>query len=287
MYCLWAQLGPKSLHRSCLLMPAIQPARLRQQAALLVEQFDQPDAFIRSLHHLLDFYADRTHHPGQAGEPPPLLSAYNVRPPVLRQVLLELTPLAQENPDAALRLCDALWAQPYLEMHLLSAGLLGQLPIEPPVAVMDRVQAWAEQEKDARLITILFDQGMGRLRKESPQLVLQRVEKWLADTEPFIQQLGLRVLLPLAEDPDYQNLPVIFHLIYPLARSIPSGLRPELLDVLAALARRSPQETAYFLRQTWLAIQSPDTAWLIRQSLPAFPTNIQESLRRALRETSN
>ena len=30
-------------------MPAIQPARLRKQAALLAQSFDQPEVFIRSL----------------------------------------------------------------------------------------------------------------------------------------------------------------------------------------------------------------------------------------------
>ena len=50
-------------------MPAIQPVRLKRQSALLVEQFNNPAAFIRSLHHLLEFYADRVHRPGQAGEP--------------------------------------------------------------------------------------------------------------------------------------------------------------------------------------------------------------------------
>lgn len=265
-------------------MPAILPARLRQQAALLAEQFEQPDAFIRSLHHLLDFYADRTHRPGQAGEPPPLLSAYNVRPPVIRQVLQELVQLAPENPEAALNLCDALWNQPYLELRLLAAGLLGQLPVDPPEPVLERVQAWVKQGTEARLKTVLFDQGLARLRKEDPNLVLQRAEEWLSSADPFDQQLGLQAMLPLVSDPAYQNLPVFFRLIYTLVRSIPPGLRPDLLDVLAALARRSPQETAYFLRQTLLTLQSPDTAWLIRRSLPAFPLNTQESLRRALRE---
>ena len=65
-------------------MPAIQPARLKQQAVLLAQQFDNPVAYVRSLHHLLDFYADRAHRPGQSGKPAPLTSAYRVHPPVLR-----------------------------------------------------------------------------------------------------------------------------------------------------------------------------------------------------------
>ena len=76
---------------------------------------------MRSLHHLLDFYADRARRPGQSGKPAPLIDAYKVHPPVLRHILQELIPLAAENPDAGLALCDALWEQPYLEFRLLAS----------------------------------------------------------------------------------------------------------------------------------------------------------------------
>jgi hypothetical protein len=91
-------------------------------------------------------------------------------------------------------------------------------------------------------------------------------------------------LLPLICDPAFENLPVFFRLIQQLCQAAPAALRPDLLDVLAALARRSPQETAYFLRQTLIFPDSPDTPWLIRQSLSQFPPEMQSSLRQAMRE---
>jgi len=60
-------------------MPAIHPARMKIQVARLGEKIRQPEVFVRELHNLLDFYADRTHRPGQFGEPPPLLAI--IKPP--------------------------------------------------------------------------------------------------------------------------------------------------------------------------------------------------------------
>jgi hypothetical protein len=73
-------------------MPAIHPARLKIQAAQLVERFSTPHSFVSRLHDLLDFYANRAYRPGQSGEPHPLLTAYNVPRPVLHQVERELIP---------------------------------------------------------------------------------------------------------------------------------------------------------------------------------------------------
>ena len=82
-------------------MPAINPARLKQQAALLADHFDSPAAFVRSLHHLLDYYSERVQRTGQAGVMPTLLPAYRVRPQVLRLVLQELSVLKLLLPGQA------------------------------------------------------------------------------------------------------------------------------------------------------------------------------------------
>jgi len=69
----------------------------------------------------------------------------------------------------------------------------------------------------------------------------------------------------------------------PFLRTAPLPIRPDVLDVVAGLARRSPRETAFMLRQNLEAPDNPDTSLLIRQSLPHFPKDIQESLRLAVR----
>jgi hypothetical protein len=265
-------------------VPAIQPALLRQQAALLVEHFADPPAYIRSLHYLLDFYADRARRAGQAGMPAPITSAYNVRPPVLRMILQELTPPAIEAPEAGLALCDALWAEPNLEFRSLAAMLLGQLPPSPPERIITRLKTWLVPDLEFYLIESLMNHALGRLRQEHPQSMIRLIQDWLESSKPLYQQLGLRALLPLVENPHFENLPVFYRMIQPLVSNVPSGLRPDLLDVLGALAHRSPQETAYFLRQTVVHPDAADTAWLIRQLLNEFPPEQQEMLHNVVKE---
>ena len=265
-------------------MPAIQPARLRQQVAELAEHFDDPPEFSRSLHLLLDFYSDRARRPGKTGRPGPLLTAYNVRSPVLRMLVQELNPLIQDNPEGGLELCDALWSEPYLEFRLLAAMLLGQIPPYPPEPITDRLKRWITTDVEFYLIEALLVHGVEQLHNEQPQVFLQLIESWMESTIIFEQQLGLRTLVQLINDPRFENLPVFFRMIQPLCQAAPAALRPDLLDVLAALAHRSPQETAYFLRQCLMFPDAPDTPWLIRQSLSKFPDESQTNLRQAMRE---
>jgi hypothetical protein len=264
-------------------MPAIQPARLQQQAETLAGRFSDPPAYIRQLHDLLNFYADRTLRPGQSGKPNPLIAAYKVSPPVLRSFLKELLPLAAQDAQQALALVDALWAEPVLELRLLSSMLLGQTPLEHPEPVIQRIQDWVKPELEDALIQALLVNGLVRLRQENSPAIVSLVQSWLEQTNLFYQQLGLRTLLPIIQDPAYENLPVFFRLIHPFVQSAHRSLRPDLLDVLQALAQRSPQETAYFLRQTLALPDSPDTPWLIRQCLGSFPPAQQEMLKKAVR----
>jgi hypothetical protein len=267
-------------------MPAIQPARLKIQTARMAENFSSPDLFVRSLHELLDFYSDRTYRPGQAGEPPPLLKAYNVPPPVLRQILKELNPYVLQDRSATLGLCRQLWDENIYEFRTLAVSLLGQVASEPPEAIFDLVKVWALPSTEMRLLTALFTTGLARVRNDLPEVYIRQARRWLAASTVFTKQLGLLALLPMLDEPRYDNLPVFFRLISPLVRTAPLPLRPDLLEIIQRLARRSPQEAAFFLRQN-LAIKTdnPGTAWLARNSLDSFPPEIQVNLRAVLRET--
>jgi hypothetical protein len=264
-------------------MPAITPALLKQQAALLGDQYDSPAAFVRSLHHLLEFYADRAHRPGQTSLPPTLSPAYKVRPQVLRLVLQELVARASDEPEAGLILCDALWEQPVIEFRILAADLLGHIASPTADPILQRIYSWSQPDLEERLLNELLDHGLAGLRKDYPGDVVNLIRNWLGSEQRFEQHLGLRALLPVVNDYDFENLPVVFRLIQPLVRVTPPALRPELLDVLGALANRSPGEAAYFLRQTVSLPNSPDTPLLIRQCIKEFPATIQDDLRKIVR----
>jgi hypothetical protein len=153
------------------------------------------------------------------------------------------------------------------------------IPCTSAEPILARLQAWIKPDTEARLVDALCTQGLACIRQQNPTVVISLAESWLTKKDVFYQQVGLRLLLPLINDPQFENLPVIYRLILPLTRSSPARLRPDLLDMLAALAHRSPNETAYFLQQTAAMPNSPDTAWLIRQSLHVFPEKTREGLR--------
>lgn len=264
-------------------MPAIQPARLKQQARRITEHYRDPVVYVRELHKLFDFYSDRARRPGKAGRPDPLIQAYNVRPPVLRSLAQELLASAREERSAVLVLCDALWEEPYLEFRYLSAALLGQISPIPTDSITERLKRWITPQLELHLIETLLSTGVERLHREQPRAQLDLINDWLMTTDHFRRQLALRSLLPLIRNPEFENLPVFFRMIQPLCQVVPANLRPDLLDVIAALAQRSPQETAYFLRQTLSFSDAADAPWLIRQSLAKFPPEIQAGLRSALR----
>lgn len=265
-------------------MPAIQLAKLKIETNHLAEKFHKPSKFVRDLHALCDHYAERTRRPGQSGEPPPLLSTYKVPAPVLRQVVKELSPYVEEDNTGAIDLADALWQEPYLEFRLLAASILGMVEPLPVDRLIGRLNAWVDANTDDRLLTAIMEVGLARLREEQTGTYTGQIRSWLDSEAIFPQRLGLRGLLYLLKSQKFENVPAVMRLIAPLVRSTPARLRADIVDVIQVLARLSPKETAYFLRQNLeLKTDNPGTAWVIRHSLNCFPIEIQASLRHAMR----
>lgn len=266
-------------------MPAINPARLKIQATELVQHFSNPAAFRQELHNLLDFYADRTYRSGQTGKPAPLIARYNVPPPILRQILKELVPQGYEDRRSGLDLCDALWAEPVLEFRQLAARLLGQIQPEPPDEIIERIQHWGVSGCGEQLEKDLVVEGLKRLRQELTGEYLRQVESWLSSEHLAIQQIGLKALLALLDQNHFENLPAIYRMLSPLFRTSQAKIRFDILAVLELLAKRSPRETAVFLKQNLaLRTEYPGIPGMVRNSLRFFPSEVQDSLRSSLRE---
>lgn len=263
-------------------MAAIHLLRLKEQIAQLAVYFPQPETFHRRLHELFDLYADRSYRPGQAIRPRPLIQTYHTPPLVLRTLEQELGKQTNDLPDAALAVAELLWRDEYLEPRLLAAALLGQIPVNPPEPVLERLLAWADPDVDPQILETLMLQGSQRLRREQPERWLALVEHWLDSASKEIQEVGLKSLLPLVQDRSFQNLPRIYRILDPLVQSAPGEFLADLQKNIEVLARRSPAETAYFLRQMLSLSETGGTVRLVRRCLPAFPEEQQASLRKAL-----
>jgi hypothetical protein len=267
-------------------MPAIQPARLRQQVFDLVALFLQPALFIKALHDLYFTYSDHTFRPGQESTAPALMPSYKLAIPVRRQVEYDLLPLVTDDPGAALNLADHLWADSYLEIRQLAVTILSHIPVIPPDAVLARFSAWAVPGIERNLLDLLFREGGKPFYTTFPDLYLELIDRWLGSLTNGEVLLGMWAVQALASDADFKNLPVLLRLISQVVSKPSAALLPDLQQTFETLAQRSPAETAHFLRHMIAVERTATAARLARRCLPLFDTQTQDGLRGALREAS-
>lgn len=268
-------------------MPAIQLARLKIQATELSSKATNPDDFCRAYHEFLDYYADRTFRPGQVGEPPPLLPAYQVPRPVLREVEKEMSQFASDNHGAALDLADILWGENYLEFKLLATSIIGKVSPIPTRSIFRRIESWGGPDTEERLENALIKAGLDRILLEHPDLYFQKILTWLRSRKLAFNRLGLKAIPPLIESGQFEDFPSLFKLLNRKMRIDGKPLKMDILAAIEALARRSPEETAFFLNQSLKSAgENPNIAWYVRKSLDFFPPNLQQILRETLLKPS-
>jgi len=263
-------------------MPAVILSRLKIDTAEVCSAAGEPEVFLRRLHNLLDTYADRTRRHGKTGPPGTLLPHYNPARAVLRQLQDELKWFCIQQPQAALPLADALWEDGWLETRLLAAVILNSTEPAPPEPLIDRIRSWASPETSPAMLDALLSSGSSRLQTARPDLWLGLIEGWLDDPANPVQRVGLRAVLSLASDPQFNNLPALYRLLNPIIKNASSEVTPGLLSVVEALARRSPSETAFYLRQLAAASRSGSLPRFVRKCLPFFDPPYQAVLKEAL-----
>ena len=266
-------------------MPAIDIARLKTQSAVLVEKFDQPAIFIKELHQILDLYADRTVRVGIVAAQISVLPAYRVPQAVLRQIEMELGPLAATFPEQAMSLTDNLWKDGFFESRLLAAGILGRIHPETPLLI-ERISAWVSRTRDDQLRLALLRASLSRIRKETPAKFLQLMRTWLDPANVKMWASAIHAIIPLTEDPTYQNLPPVYNILSPVIKNMPSIMQNDLADLINALFRASPVETTYFLRQIISGSNSPQISVTIKRIIPQLPQDLRPVILEMVRKKS-
>lgn len=264
-------------------MPAVQLARLKSQIESLISFYTQPEDFHRQLLLLLEQHADLTFRSSPAVNAlPPSVQSYHVPPLVIQQIERNLLHVVSKNPLPALALADLLWSDTQLETRLIAASLLGMLPSEHLDHSLQRIKLWARPDTDRHFLTLLFSKGAVNLRRFSPQRWLETIDRWISSADPAEQRLGILALQLLIEDRSFENLPAAFKIISPLLHEYHDLHRSDLRSLLTALSRRSPNETAYFLRQVLSLNTDPRLIKMVRQSLTEYPDEIRSRLREFL-----
>ncbi len=263
-------------------MPAINLARLKTQAARLSEKFTDPEAFLRALNELLDFYTNRTMRATQIAQQFSL-PTYRTPAPVLRQIQREIEPLAETHPLDAIALTDALWNAGSLEARLLAAYLLGNIPLPQATPTLAQLASWLAQSTDKEIVTALLTDAFARLRREGSETLFLILEDWLKSPRFSMRVWGLRALIPVLIEPDFENLPAVFRILKPAVLSAGPTTQLELQACLVTLEQVSSTETLAFLREITSTNPSPLMLRTFRRILPGLPPKLQSGLREVLR----
>ncbi len=262
-------------------MPAIQPARLKIQVAELVEQFDNPDIFVKRLNDLLFFYADRTRVPGRGGRKYSLTPSYQISKQIFRYIEKALQPLVSARYQTALDLADTLWGDGWLESRVLALVVLAWIPPLPVDRLVIRLEAWVRScGEDPALLEAMAAILSGLWQQSSSASDL--LESWLKSSDPVVRRAGLRLIPYLVRLPSFQYLPEIYLLLTQFVQRSGRVPDPDVLAAIRELAARSPQETAYFLHKNLALAENEGVYALIRRSLDAFSPAVRKDLQTLL-----
>lgn len=263
-------------------MPAIELTRLKKQADELADCFHQPDEFKRLLLDRLEFYADRVTRPGNMARPAPLIPRFCVPDLFLQAVEQTLQNPARDDPEAALLLVESLWMDPHLEPRLLAAALIGMAAKNKPDEAANLLTQYCIPQENPLVQEALLQRSGVQLRAADMQVWFDLVERWISSGSIGQQLIGFRALRSVIDDRSFENLPVIYRLLTVPIETTSRATIHDLESLIISLARRSPVETAYFLRQCYARAGNPILSRLVRKVLPVFPTDGQANLRKAL-----
>jgi hypothetical protein len=267
-------------------MPAVELTRLKKQADELALYFHQPDEFKRLFLDRLEFYADRVTRPGNMARPAPLIPRFNV-PDLFMQVIEQtLQSPSSSDPDGALQLAEILWKDEHLEPRLLGAALIGMAALKKPEMAASLLVQFCIPSENPLVQEALLQRSGVQLRAANVQVWFDLVERWIGSESLAQRLIGFTALHGVIEDRSFENLPIIYRLLTVPVETTNRATIHALEALIILLARRSPVETAYFLRQCYLRAGNPILSRLVRKVLPVFPVERQVNLRQALQDQS-
>ena len=264
-------------------MAAIDLTRLNKQIEELKQAFSEPTEFRKRLHGTLQFYHRYAHRQNKDVTPVSFMRVYDIPNQVLPQIANGLSLKASEDANETLGVVDELWKDDHFEARDLAAHLLGQAPLSGAKEVLERLRQWSSLPLDRAVVKAVFIKGSQRLRAEDPHRWADFVGELLESPAPRQQNNGLYALSLLVAQAGSDQLPRFFRWVRPFLQSDQSLIQRNLSLVVAALARSSPAETAYVLKEVLSDTDSSSIERRFRDYLTFFDEPISNGLADSIR----
>lgn len=262
-------------------MPPINPATLRAQATALTEKFHTAPACALAVRRLLDDYADRSHRLSPRLKANEVSRAYKTPLPVVREMVLVLTPPVRHAPTAGLTLAEAIWQGGSLEERQLAATLLGEAAPHLPAEAWALAERWLPTLTTRESAAALGAHGLPSLAQADPPTWATCLAEW-----PRRSKWGAVVaavtLTALAHTREWDDVPLALHTLRGLVAHPDAHVRQAVEEAVLALVEKSPAEVNVFLQEC-AALPNPHINQMLRQVLRALPEPLKTDLARTLR----
>jgi hypothetical protein len=180
--------------------------------------------------------------------------------------------------ELAWDIIDELWQAGYRETQLLASEIL-ILCTEPKVA--EWVEEHLAESVDSATLATLARGGISGWRQASVTDFIKKIDEWLQSESTLIRVFSLYGLGAAVRDPMFEDLPAVYNLLRGFDQPTRGESRRALLDLVRALAKRSPAETTHFLLER-LRRGGAQAERLARSVLEVLPKAQKSAIQKAL-----
>lgn len=259
-------------------MTAVDPQRLAREVEALGKDLKSPKSLRGRVVALLDIYANRTRHTAASADPKRAPWSFDVPAPILRTLKQYLREQLADKLELVWAIADELWLANYRETQMMAADMLS---LQRGEQAAEWAEAHAAGSVDIAALAALAGSGLAGWRQADPQGFLARISTWLQGEEAGARTLGFHALAAAARDPTFENLPSIYSMLSVVSQPARGDARRAMFELVSALARRSPAETAHFLLER-LERGGSEATRLARHVLGDLPAPQQAAVRKAL-----
>lgn len=264
-------------------MVAINLTRLAKQLEELQASFDEPETFLASLHRFFSFYHQYSHRKHRDTIPESFMRQYDLPMQIVPQLELSLRQTVKSQVAQSYALIEVLWRDSYFEARDLACFILGQLPEEENDRVMAYIKDLLNQPQDRAVVASIFDKACQGVLNSNPNLFRGLVKELLEGPEVWRKRQGLFALslyLPKAESND---LPTVYGMIRPFISQSDLQLQNRLAELVQSLAKQSPGEMVYLLKEVLADTEGPEIEQRLRSYLDFFDADYAESIHQAIK----
>lgn len=259
-------------------MTAVDPQRLAREIDALGADLEDPKALRGRVIALLDIYADRTRRTGPGASPERTPWSFDVPAPILRSLKLFFRERLTPKPELVWEIINELWRAGYRETQLLASEIL--------MSSTDlKVPEWVEENivrsVDNATLATLARSGISGWRKANVTDFINVISQWLHSESALIRVFSLYSLGAAVKDSTFEDLPAVYSMLRAFTQPTRGESRRALLEVVRALAKRSPAETTHFLLER-LRRGGAQAERLARSVLEILPKAQKSAIQKAL-----